>query len=565
MLPAMSTIIKVLIRVTFDFMANVVGYFSSPRRGLFLLPPIKDPILLKSATELSHDIKSAILTSEQVVHSFITRIQEVDPLVNAVVDNRFESALREARGVDDIVLRHLQSPSQETQDYLDRKPLLGVPFTGKDSIAAEGLVFAAGLVSRKGVKASEDSTVTRRLKEAGGICLALTNSPELLLSMSTSNELFGRTNNPYDLSRIPGGSTGGGAAVLSYAGSVIGNAADVAGSIRIPASFCGVYGHKPSPGIIDCRGHFPPIAKERKDWMVFGPLTRYYSDLTTMFQVMAGGKEELNKHIPDFEAKLTGVDFSQMTIYFMEESPDPIGSRVDPEVKNALRTAVTYFQDTYGTKVEEIKTLEGMERSFEIFAGNFPIEDHRVTLQMTDYKGHASILKEILLKCVWLSNHALPTIFASILESIFLYKDWHWTQSGRESAKILKQSLDKLLKDKNAVLFYPTFPEVACRHPCTIFKLPNISCYNFLFNILEVPVTSCPVGLSKETGMPIGIQVIAGKNQDYLSLSVAGQIDKKFGGWIPPCKVSLNGHERRKERENTSLRSRHSSISSNPI
>ena len=119
----------------------------------------------------------------------------------------------------------------------------------------------------QGSVATEDAPVVANLKAAGAICLGVTNAPELAFWFDSSNKLYGRTNNPHDLSRIPGGSTGGNAALISYGGSLIGNASDIGGSIRMPSAFCGIYGHKPTPFIVNTSGHYPEISEYRQKFL----------------------------------------------------------------------------------------------------------------------------------------------------------------------------------------------------------------------------------------------------------------------------------------------------------
>ena len=164
--------------------------------------------------------------------------------------------------------------------------------------------------------------------------VGVTNVPEYCFWFDSQNMIFGRTNNPYDLSRIPGGSSGGQAAVISYAGSIVGNASDIGGSIRMPAAFCGIFGHKPTPGIIPTHGHHPRIPMERQRFLSFGPLTRYASDLIPMFKVMAGGEDIVKKFVPKIDEP---VNFRGVNVYWMDDNyDDPLTTPVDPEIKKAI-------------------------------------------------------------------------------------------------------------------------------------------------------------------------------------------------------------------------------------
>ena len=180
--------------------------------------------------------------------------RDVNPILNCVVDQRFEEALSEAEDVD----LSLSSLSEEQKSQLFRaKPFLGIPFTTKDWFSVRGLSWSSGLLARKGVKGCEDAPVVAAMKRAGGIMLAVTNVSELCMWMESNNKVYGRTSNPYHTGRTVGGSSGGEGCVVSAGGSPWGIGSDVGGSIRIPAFFNGIFGHKPSAGIVDNSGHVP--------------------------------------------------------------------------------------------------------------------------------------------------------------------------------------------------------------------------------------------------------------------------------------------------------------------
>ena len=195
--------------------------------------------------------------------------RDVNSILNCVVDQRFEEALSEAEDVD---LR-LSALSEEEKSQLFReKPFLGIPFTTKDWFTVRGLSWSSGLLARKHVKVrqrgkaqsqifltkgEEDAPVVAAMKEAGGIMLGVTNVSELCMWMESDNKVYGRTSNPYHTGRTVGGSSGGEGCVVSAGGSPWGIGSDVGGSIRIPAFFNGIFGHKPSAGIVDNSGHVP--------------------------------------------------------------------------------------------------------------------------------------------------------------------------------------------------------------------------------------------------------------------------------------------------------------------
>ena len=526
----MGVMLKRVVCVLFDLLARLTGVFIRARKGRVVLPAIKNPLLLKSASELVQDIKDKKVTSEQVVQAFIDRINEVEPFVNAVCHKRFTEAILEARDIDSKL-----ASSIGDLDLLS-KPFLGVPFTGKDSIAVKDLYWTAGLVCRKGICATEDAPITARMKEAGGICLGITNCPELAFWWDSDNMLHGRTNNPYDLSRIPGGSTGGGAAVVAYAGSVLQLAGDIGGSIRMPSFFNGVFGHKPTPFVVDSNGHYPAVDAERQKFLGLGPITRYAADLMPMFKVMAG-EESLKKNLPDIDDP---VDIGKLKVYYMLDAKDPLSIPVKREIKDAITALVHHLRTVHGCSAEEVFFKE-FQDAHDIFLQSFRIvrPDHPTFEQaMMDGKGVPNLPFEFLKKIFNQSDFTLPTLLLAINDRIVR------KQSNNTRQKYL-QKLEKLKADfykkigNDGIFLYPVHPEPAPKHKTTLLKSHHTMVYSAIINTLEVPVTQCPLGLTQDEGLPIGVQVIAGPKNDRLTLALALEIEKRFGGWIPPSLVNI--------------------------
>lgn len=182
------------------------------------------PVLKLPANVIVQYIKQRKLTCEEVIQAFIDRIHEVNPLINAAVGDRFEEALEEARDIDKVLD---SCELNDEKSVLLNKPLLGVPITVKESLACKGFPHSAGLVDRKDTIATKDASVVENLRQAGAIPIAVTNCSELCMWWETANNVYGRTNNPYDTSKIAGGSSGGEGAIISAAGSVCGVGSDV--------------------------------------------------------------------------------------------------------------------------------------------------------------------------------------------------------------------------------------------------------------------------------------------------------------------------------------------------
>src|SRR5687768_8438746 len=239
------------------------------------------PLIECSATELAHAIRTRETSSREIVDAHIDRIEFMHERLNAVVVDRFDAARADADAADALVAA--------TADPDDLPCFFGVPCTIKESIAMAGMPNCAGLVSRSSWRAVENAPTVQRMIDAGAIPLGVTNTPELCLWIETENRTYGRTNNAYSARRTAGGSSGGEGAVVGSGGSPLGLGADIGGSIRIPAFFNGVFGLKPSPGLVPSTGQFPVTETEVAAGMLtIGPITRRAEDLMPMLRVIAG-------------------------------------------------------------------------------------------------------------------------------------------------------------------------------------------------------------------------------------------------------------------------------------
>ncbi|CAH1400813.1 unnamed protein product [Nezara viridula] len=206
-----------------------------------VVPPVNNPLLMKKASELAEMIRERKISSTTVVQAFIERIEVVNPIINSVVQDRFNDALKEAKEVDKMV-----EANPDPQHWAKNKPLLGVPMSFKETIAVKGMSNNGGRLRPKESIAPDDCTAVKNLREAGVIPIVVTNTPELCFFWETYNYANGLTKNPYDTQKTAGGSSGGEAALISAGGSPIGLGSDIAGSGRLPPMYCGIFGHKPT-------------------------------------------------------------------------------------------------------------------------------------------------------------------------------------------------------------------------------------------------------------------------------------------------------------------------------
>lgn len=235
-------------------------------------------LLTLSGTKQAELIRTGAVSSSELIAAHLARIDEVNPKINAVVETLRESALCDAAAVDKR--RAAGEPM---------RPLEGVPFSIKDSIEVRGTVCSAGTLGFQHAEPSiEDATLVARLRDAGAIPIARTNLPDLLFAFESDNLIFGRTNNPYDLTRTSGGSSGGEAALIAACGSPFGLGSDAAGSVRLPAHYCGITSLKPTSGRLARTGHVPAAGGWLEMVWQIGPMARRVEDLWTMMPILLG-------------------------------------------------------------------------------------------------------------------------------------------------------------------------------------------------------------------------------------------------------------------------------------
>nr|XP_015802251.2 fatty-acid amide hydrolase 2-B [Nothobranchius furzeri] len=505
------------------FLFKLFQLFSRRPAATKRLPPVSNPLLLLSATQLAKKIRRKEVSSVEVVQAYIDRIQEVNPFLNAVVKDRFAAALQEAAQVDKLIEE--ETGGEEVLE--DRLPLLGVPLSVKESFSLQGMPHTAGLVSRRRIIASVDAPLVVLLKRAGAIPLGVTNTSELCMWFESHNHLYGITKNPYDLERIPGGSSGGEGSILGGAGAVIGVGSDIGGSIRIPCFFNGIFGHKTTPGVVSCENQYPPISGRQHEFLSSGPMCRYAEDLLPMLQIMAGP----NVHKLSLN---TEVDLKKLRFFSIPHDGGSMYSNpVSKELLDIQKKVVEHLEADLGVKVQQLHLPE-LRYSTEIWDTFMvlPDKDGKPPVAFTELMGEPGRPKwpfwELLKWMMGKSDHTMAAITVGLMEKTRLSKS---TSLAIQQKEKLQEELDKLLAH-DGVLLYPSHPRVAPKHHNPLFR-PFDFAYTGIMNILGLPVTQCPLGLGEE-GLPLGVQVVSGKLQDHLTLAVACYLEKTFGGWRDP-------------------------------
>jgi amidase len=464
-----------------------------------------------SACEIADQVRTRHLSPVEVVAAHLARIERINPKINAFVHVDAEAALKHAREAESAVTRG---------DKLG--PLHGVPISIKSSIEVAGLPWEAGTKLRAGTVGSADAPLVQRLRNAGAIVLGVTNAPELLMAWETDNLLYGRTNNPWDLSRTAGGSSGGEAAAIASGCSAGGVGSDGGGSIRVPAHFCGICGLKPTPGRIPATGHFPQSVGPFALLGVVGPMSRSMSDLKVLFEVMQGpdAGDPTAAPVPvNWPEVSTGALKNVRIGYFEDDGRTP----VSPETRAVVRNASEALRGA-GFKVEPFRP-DALEEARRLWWKFFGVAGGMLLGPMV--RGHEHELSPILKEFNgWVANEP-PHTAQTLLDT--------WIERDLVRMKIFEQM------EKIPVLLCPVASIPAFLHGERSWQIDGktveyLDAWSYCewFNLLGMPAAVVPVAHSAD-GLPIGVQIIAAPWQEELVLSVSEILQKQIPGpGLPP-------------------------------
>jgi fatty acid amide hydrolase 2 len=472
-------------------------------------------ILTRPAVDTARMIRRRELRAVDVVEATIDRIEAVNPALNAMVADRFDAARREAAAADETIRR----------GGADLPPLLGVPCTIKEAFALEGMPNSSGLVSRAGVRATTDAVAVRRLRAAGAIPLGVTNVSELCMWMESDNKVYGLTRNPYDPARTVGGSSGGEAALLGAGAAPFGLGSDVGGSIRMPAFFCGVFGHKPTGGLVANRGQFPDASNEGSRYLTTGPMCRRAADLMPLLRILAGPDPADPRVVPWRLGDPDAVRCEGLRVFVVPDN----GLLPVAAVLRAAQDRAAEALAARGARVEPLR-IEGLRHSLEIWSSMLRLAGGPSFKSLMGGGPEVPAGRELGRWLLGRSAHTLPAIGLGLLESLEGMapgRSARWMRRG----VALRRELSDLLGD-DGLLLYPSYPKPAPRHHGPL--LPPIQwVYTAVFNALELPVTQVPLGLERR-GLPLGVQVVASHGRDHVSIAAARWLEEDLGGWTPP-------------------------------
>lgn len=460
---------------------------------------------------LARLIRRREVSPVEVAEAYLRRVERLNPRLNAIV-TLAPDALEQARAAESRLMRGEKGV-----------PLLGLPLTVKDTIETRGLRTTFGSKLRAGFVPERDAGAVARLRAAGAVILGKTNAAELALEYTASNHVFGRTNNPFDVERTPGGSSGGCAAAVASCLTAASLGSDLAGSIRIPAHFCGVAGLKPTSGSVPATGHLPPITGPHALAASLGPLARRVEDLELLYSVLAGANAP---HASDIdgageEERLGSLVRSRMSArrfaWYAQGA-----CVVDADTKRAVDAAVSALEGAGLTGIEE--KAPGIERGAELWMSLFSYPTQKFLREF--YSGHEGTAGAVAALLIKRGAESPPPSLDAYLEA--------WAERDRLRAELLEW-----MKDKPFIIA-PVGATAAMRHGTrrAFVDGHELSTWQAfgdaqVFNVFDLPAACVPVGRTAE-GLPIGVQIVGRPREEALVLAAARVIEASLGSWRPP-------------------------------
>ncbi|MEO5898712.1 MAG: amidase family protein [Ilumatobacteraceae bacterium] len=452
---------------------------------------------LAPATQLAAAIRAKTVGSRELLDCYLDRIDRLDPALNAVVTLDVERARADADAADAATVAG-------TVDAVAR-PLHGLPITIKDALATAGIRSTGGATELTDHVPTEDATVVTKLKRAGAIVFGKTNLPRWSGDVQSYNEIFGRTNNPHDVTKVPGGSSGGAAAAVAAGFTSFEIGTDIGGSVRIPAHFCGVFGLKPSFGVVPQRGYLDRVGGgiTDADINVFGPIARSAADLALLMSVIVGPPPEL---APAFRIELpaagvTGLSGLRVGVWF-----DDPAAPVDAGYRAILQATVDHLAAEGAVIVEAHPAVDFTEQG-RLFG---------------------SMVTEAMLRAMPAEAQA-----GSVAHVAWLEMEDTRVGVRRRWAEYF-ETVD--------VMLCPVTPTAAFAHQPGTFAdrtttvngvevpyLANVG-WTGLIGIAGLPSAVAPIGRTTD-GLPVGVQIVSPYLHDLRSVAVAGLI----GTYTPPA------------------------------
>ena len=479
-------------------------------------------MIFDSAHEILEKIKQREVSSLEVLESFLAQVEKVNPKINAIVALDAERAKEKAIEADNKI--NLKSKLG---------PLHGLPMTIKDAFEVEGIVSTGGNPAWKDNIPKRNAEAVQRLVDAGAIIFGKTNVPFLSSDLQSFNKIYGTTNNPWDLERTPGGSSGGSAAALAAGMTPLELGSDIGGSIRVPAHFCGLYGHKPSYNIISEVGHMPPPPGSiltGNGLSVAGPLARSPEDLEIALDVLVSAQEQDSQA---WKVKLPKARTKKIKELKIAVWPDEPYAEADNEITNLIKDTAKDLKHA-GAKVETVDLPISFEEIDKIYS---------LLLNPLMLAGSPKETFETLAK---LNESLDPNDVSELAKvargSVLKHADWVLVNAMRQN---MRQKWREFF-NKFDVILCPTCITPAFKHNhnpvherkltingkddeylrATLWAGPAVSA--------GLPSTNVPIGMSSNN-LPISMQITGPYLEDKTCLEVAKVVRNIRGGFkIPP-------------------------------
>ncbi len=457
-------------------------------------------LIFDSASRIAAAIRGGEISAREIADACLARIEAINPRINAVVRLVPERARAEADEFDRLAAKG---------EF--RGPLHGVPITLKDSLDTEGIVTTGGTLGRRDYVPAQDAPVVARLRAAGAVLLGKTNTPELTFSGETNNLIYGRSCNPFDLERSPGGSSGGAAATVAAGGAALELGSDTGGSIREPAHLCGIAGIKPTSGRTPRSGHIVPFGGVLDSLTQIGPMARYVEDLAVALPLICGPDGRDPAVVPVPLGDPAAVDPAALRIAWFDDNG--IVTPAD-DIRRVVAAAAAAMQRD-GLRLES-KCLPGMRQLIDL----------TTRFRETTTAGYIRRL---------LDRHGTEVTSSEL--------DGYLTEAGLAAADCVDPGLLEAIDDarSRALGFFADYDAILCPPSFALARPHRAShgdsfddwSYLQIFNLLGWPGAVVRAGESAG-GLPVGVQVVAPPWREDIALALAARVEALLGGYRRP-------------------------------
>ncbi|MFW9892513.1 MAG: amidase [Candidatus Thorarchaeota archaeon] len=476
--------------------------------------------VFSSAVEVARAIQRGDVSSLELTKQILERIEKYNPSLNAVITLIGDDALNRARAADEALTKG------ESWG-----PLHGVPCSIKDTLEIANVLTTAGTTELATHIPRRDAEAVKRIREAGSVIIGHTNTPSMADDWQSYNEIFGTTNNPWNHKLTPGGSTGGGAAALAAGLSYLSIGSDIGGSIRIPAHFCGVYGHKPSLNVVPMHGHIPPppgILAPPPDLAVVGPLARSADDLILALEIIGGPSPNDTLAYKWTLPPARGIRLADYSIgYIIDDPLCPVTSDVKEvlsQAVEALRKAGLVLEEGWPPGVNPSNQYDTyLFLLYSTFA--YQLQDEKI-VEFHQLAANQDEFYNSRLAQAWIAPHKhFQSASLARIAAREIWQDYFRTHDAflLPTAFIPAFPHDHSQPFIHRILNTPEGPR----------QYSDLLFWISFATLTGLPATTAPIGLTKD-GLPVGVQIIGPYLEDATPIDIAGKLADIIGGFQPP-------------------------------